>query len=317
MKAKIYIFLFLFLIKLYEMQCFAAPLPVLVVYSLGGKNDHSFNESLSRGIEKARKNLPLEITEKEPIHALHMAQAFENIEAFPLVISLGFENIENFEKCARLYPQKSFVFMDYNVDISNVLSTTFKEEEGAFLAGYMAGKMTKTNKIGFIGGVNQPPVQRFLTGYEHGVKEANGQNEVFHTFIGNSPVAWLSSRKAKILARRYYSSDVDIIFGVAGESNSGIFEAAQESQKYAIGVDVNQNKIAPGSIITSVEKKLDNVIYKILEDYSNAKFKPGHVILGIKENAIDLSIDENTRRIVSKEIIESVENIKNKMAINK
>lgn len=288
---------------------------IIVVYGIGGKGDKSFNDSMFRGVQKIRNTMKIKVIEVEP---LNQNDAFTQYDKYAklnnsIVVSLGSENMDSFQKAAKKNPGAKFAFIDVPVTESNVENFVFREQEGSYLVGYLTAIFSKSKKIGFIGGMNIPPIQRFYKGYEQGAKIAVPSIEIIQDFIGNNSNAWLNPSGAKLIARRFYSKGFDVIYAVAGGSNMGVFAAAKETKKYAVGVDINQNSFAPGHVITSMEKRIDNVLVSIAKDFLVNRFKPGVQSMGFREEGIDLSIDEHSHKLLNKELIVEVEKMKQKI----
>ena len=310
-------FIFLVYFIFFQTHAFAAESKkeIVVVYGIGGKGDKSFNDAMFVGVQKVRKYLKVNVIEVEPLNQFDALNQYEKYAQLnnSLIVSLGFENIDSFQKIAKKYPNSKFAYMDELLNGSNIANFVFREQEGSYLVGYLAAKFSKTKKIGFVGGMDIPPIKRFFKGFDQGAKAALPSIEVVQNFIGTNSNAWLNPSAAKFLSRKQYAKGVDIIYAVSGGSNLGVFEAAKEAKMYAIGVDVNQNGFAPGFIITSMEKRIDNVLYNLAKSYLEDKFKPGTYSNGLNEEGVDIAIDENSNKILPVELIQEMQKLKMKI----
>src|SRR6266404_2042572 len=214
-----------------------------LVLDRGGKDDKSFNSSAYLGANEAKKNLGvfLKYVEASDDNAFEpMLRAFAQKD-FNLIIGIGFAQKEPIKKAAAQFPQKHFAIVDAEVDEPNVCSLLFEEHEGAYLVGAIAALSSKSGKVGFVGGMDTPLIRRFEMGYEAGAKKINPQIGVMANYVGVTSEAWNNPPKGKELALSQYDSGADVIFAAAGASGLGVFDAAEERKKYAIGVDSNQN----------------------------------------------------------------------------
>lgn len=288
---------------------------ILLVYDYQGKGDQAFNDAAFLGKQKVEKELGIKIGELE---ARSVKSARRSINkklkaGTKVVLFIGFNLTDLITELADKYPKKHFVSVDFGVDRENITSVLFKEQEVAFLAGYLAAKMSKTKKIGFIGGMPIPPVKRFESGYVQGASLANTKVLVSTKYLDSTyknVTVWNNPKLAKKSARDLYGEDVDIIFATAGGSNIGVFNAAKETELFAIGVDINQNHIVPGRIFTSALKKVDTAVFTIVESYSKNTLSKGIKHLGLAEEGVGLAIDENTKKIVPKELLDEIQKLK-------
>src|SRR5438552_4200550 len=203
-----------------------------------------------------------------------LLRAFAQRE-FDLIIGIGFAQKGAIQKVAGQFPQRHFAIIDAQVDAPNVHSLLFEEHEGAFLVGAIAALTSKTGKIGFVGGMDIPLIRRFEMGYEAGAKKINPQITIMANYVGVTSEAWNNPPKGKELALSQYESGADIIFAAAGASGLGVFDAAEDKKKFAIGVDANQNWMKPGLILTSMLKRVDVAVYSVIQDAKAGKFTGG------------------------------------------
>ena len=282
----------------------AAQAEPAVVYDMGGKFDKSFNEAGYRGIERWRKETGGKVLEFEIANETQREQALRRMAergASP-IIGIGFSQAAAVEKVAREYPKQKFTVIDGVVNLPNVQSVLFKEQEGSFLVGMMAAIASKTGKVGFIGGMDIPLIRRFQCGYEQGVKYANPKAEVLLNTVGTTGAAWGDPARGAELAKAQFSKQADVIFAAAGGTGMGVYQAAKDAGKLAIGVDSNQNYLQPGTMLTSMLKRVDVAVYQALKDH-----KPGTLVLGLKEGGVDYTVDEYNAKLVTPEMKRKVE----------
>jgi basic membrane protein A len=210
------------------------------------------------------------------------------------VMGIGFSQASSIEKVAKAFPKQQFVLIDSVVKLPNVESIVFKEHEGSFLAGIMAAMASKTGKVGFVGGMDIPLIRKFQCGYEQGARYANPKIELSGAMTGTTPAAWSDPSRAGELAKAQFAKGVDVVFAAAGGSSVGVFQAAKDGSKLAIGVDSNQNHLHPGTILTSMVKRVDVAVYNAAK-----KTTPGLTVLGLKEGGVDVALDEHNAKLVT------------------
>lgn len=304
--------LYLVIFSLMAEVGFASPVRVGLVFDKGGKDDRSFNSAAHRGALKAKDDFGVsvkyvEATDDNAFETLLRAFAQKD---FDLIVSVGFAQADAVRKVAAQFPQKQFAIVDAEVKAGNVQSLLFEEHEGSFLVGAIAALTSKTGKIGFIGGMDIPLIRRFQLGYEAGAKKIKPSIRISSNFIGVTGEAWNNPAKAKELALVQYGSGIDVIFAAAGASNGGLFDAAEEKKKLAIGVDSNQNFIKPGFILTSMLKRVDNAVYRVIEEVTQKRFQPGVKHFGLSNQGIDFAVDEHNQKLLSKELLAQIEKLR-------
>lgn len=281
-------------------------LKVTMVTSVGGVTDNSFNQSAWEGLQKAKKDFGVDVSyiesKQEADYATNLETAVEGNN--DLILATGFPMQKALLEAAKNYPDQKFAIVDVDYGDEtpdNVICITFNENQSGYIVGLVAGKMTKTNIVGFVGGMDNVVVKRFQVGYEAGVKEANPNARVLSQYVNS----FTDTAKGKSIATQMYKNNADIIFAAAGDSGLGVLECAKENGKLAIGVDRDQNNIAPDNIITSAMKKVDKGVYDVVEDLNEGDFDGGEVlVLGLEEGAIGLA--PTTDKNVPKEIIDFV-----------
>jgi basic membrane protein A and related proteins len=272
-----------------------------LVLDKGGKDDKSFNSAAAAGAARAAKefNLTIKDVESPDDAAFEPAMRTFAERGIPLVIAIGFAQADPMKKVAPQFPKTHFAVVDAVVDGPNVSSLMFDEHEGSYLVGYLAGLATKTNKVGFVGGMEVALIRRFLLAYEAGVKAANPKATVLSNFVGITASAWANPNKGKELALSQLSQGADIIFHAAGASGMGVFDAVEEKKALIIGVDSNQNGIKPGRVLTSMLKRVDNAVYEAIKSEVNGTFKAGTHSFGLKDKGIDYAVDSNNEALIA------------------
>ena len=286
-----------------------ASLPALaaqpaIIYDMGGKFDKSFNEAAFNGMEKWKKETGKTYLEFEVTNESQREQAIRRMAergASP-IIAMSFSQATALEKVAKDFPKLQFAIVDMVVNQPNVQSVVFKEQEGSFLVGAMAAMASKTAKVGFVGGMDIPLIRRFQCGYEQGAKFANPKIEVFANMTGTTGAAWNDPARGGELAKAQFSKGADVIFAAAGGTGMGVYQAAKDGSKLAIGVDSNQNHIQPGTMLTSMLKRVDVAVYNISKG-----FKPGVSVLGLKEGGVGYAMDTHNDKLVTAEMKQKVD----------
>ncbi len=287
----------------------AADLEPAVVFDMGGKFDKSFNEGVFNGVEKFRKETGIKYREFEVTNPTQREQALRRMAqrgADP-VLGVGFAQGPALEKVAKEYPNTRFTIIDSVVDLPNVQSVIFKEHEGSFLVGALAAAASKTGKVGFIGGMDIPLIRRFACGYLQGVKRVKPDAEVFQNMTGSTPAAWNNPTKGSELAKSQFDRGADVVYAAAGGTGIGVYQAAKDAGKLAIGVDSNQNHLHPGTMLTSMLKRVDVAAYSAFKGAKDGTWKPGIRNLGLAENGVGWALDEHNKDLITDKMKELVD----------
>ncbi len=288
---------------------------VAVVFASSGLGDKSFNDSLYAGIDRANKELGITWKYAEPRaeseYEVNLRQ-FAQSGDYDLIVSNGFSQGSSLEKVAPDFPEQKFMIVDTVVDQPNVASYVYKSEEAAYLAGTVAGLMTKDtstpmvndkNVIGFVGGMDIPLIQAFAAGYKAGAVAVNPDVQVLISYVGS----WADAARAKELALAQYQQGADIIYQVASQGGLGVIEGAKEAGYLAIGQDANQNDLAPDNMLLSVLKRIDNTGYLACQELLDGTWTPGVHNLGVAEGGVDITNDLSNVKIPDS-VMEVVEN---------
>ena len=264
-----------------------------LVFDVGGRGDKSFNDAAYLGVSRAEKELGVEASYLEPASTEDREAALRLFAArgFDLVIGVGFIFSSDIDAVARAYPNTRFAGVDYapgpNGIPSNVAALAFREEEGSFLVGAVAGLMSKTHQVGFVGGMTGPLIRKFEAGYLQGVKAACPSCEVHAAYCGPTPDAFRDPAKGKALANAQIAAGSDIIYHASGASGHGVFEAAREGHVLAIGVDADQHDEMPGTVVTSMIKRGDVAVFDVVKAVTDGTFHGGMNVFGLKEAGVD------------------------------
>jgi basic membrane protein A len=295
-----------------SLQSALAEFKVGLVLDRGGKDDKSFNSSAYEGAMEAKKKLGVYVkyVEATDDNAFEPSlRAFAQRD-FDLIVGIGFAQKEPIKKVAAQFPKKHFAIIDAKVEAPNVESLIFEEHEGAYLIGAIAALTSKTGTIGFVGGMDIPLIRRFAMGYEAGAKKINPQIKVLANYVGVTSEAWNNPPKGKELALAQYENGADIIFAAAGASGLGVFDAAEDKKKFAIGVDANQDWTKPGLILTSMLKRVDQAIYSAIEAAKAGKYQSGVKQFGLANKGIDYSVDQYNSKVLTPEVRKRADELK-------
>lgn len=296
----------------------AANIRIGLVFDVGGRGDKSFNDAAYAGLERAMSELkvPQENIEYiEPGEGGDRESALRQLAAGPydVIFGVGFLFSDDILAVARDFPQKKFACVDMNVPESgelpaNVVALKFKEEEGSYLVGALSGWLSTAKKVGFVGGMQIPLIKKFEAGYVAGVKKADPAVTVDVKYAGVDGNAFKNPTKGKELALAIYGGGADIIYHASGSTGLGVFEAASEKQKFAIGVDSDQQAEMPGRILTSMVKRVDIAVFDTIEDTINGTFPGGQVhVFGLKEKGVDYVYDANNQALIPADVHAKVE----------
>jgi len=302
----------LFALAAMSASALAADIKPALVYGTGGKFDKSFNEAAAAGAEKFKAETGIEFRDFEPTSDTQGEQAIRNFasKGFNPVVAVSFAWTSAMEKVAAEFPDTKFVIVDSVVELPNVRSVVYKEHEGSYLVGLLAGMASKTGKVGFIGGMDIPLIRKFACGYAQGAKAANDKIEVFQNMTGTTGAAWNDPVRGGELTKNQIDQGADVIYAAAGATGIGVLQTAADNKKFSIGVDSNQNHLHPGSVLTSMVKRVDLAVYNAYKDAKDDKFTPGIVALGVKEDGVAYALDDNNKALITPEMTAAVDKAK-------
>ncbi len=303
--------------------------PIALVFDVGGRGDKSFNDGAYRGLERAKAELGVEIAYKEPTNADREAVLRSMAEGgSPVVFGVGLLFTDAIVSLSKDFPSQKFACIDYDLGgkpnvPANVSAIRFREEEGAFLVGAIAGLTTKTNKVGFVGGMKIPLIEKFEAGYEAGVKAVNPGCEVIANFAGLTPEAFKDPVKGKELAKAQYGAGADIIFHASGSTGNGVFEEAKERNKaagkvtcFVIGVDSDQWEEG-GHVLTSMIKDVDVSVFETIKAWKEGKFAAGVHEFGLKEGGVGYVRDAKNKALIPDEVEAKVQALRKEIVEGK
>src|SRR5438128_2040385 len=313
-----------------------------IVFDIGGKDDRSFNAAAWTGVKcaetgklpdgktscgKAKFDIILRDVEPgNPVSIEPAMRAFAE-RGYDLIIGVGFAQGPIMQSVANDYPNLQFAIIDgviFEADgktpKANVASLVFKEHEGSYLVGLIAGMTSKTGTLGFIGGMDIGLIHRFEGGFEEGAKAANPKIQVIQNYVGVTDAAWNNPGKGKEIALAQINKGADVIFTAAGNSGLGAFDAVEQSGKengrathFVIGVDSNQNMVKPGFVLTSMVKHVVNAVYDIIKEVVAHKFQGGFHVFGLDTEGVGYVMDSNNQNLVSPEAVRAAEEAKKKI----
>jgi basic membrane protein A len=272
-----------------------------IVYAVGEKFDGSFNEGAYRALEAFRRDTGIAFVEYQPKSVAEFGQGLAAMarRGVNFVVVVGFYYAQPLSVAAAEYPDMRFVLVDAVADAPNVLSVTFREQEGAYLTGVIAAMASKTGTVGFVAAIDIPLIRKFVDGFGQGAKDARGDIAYLVNFIGSTPEAFNDPTRAGEIARSQIARGADVIFAGAGNSNQGVFQAARDAGVFAIGVDSNQNGVIPGTILTSMLKHVDVAVTEALRAALAGDWRPGARSLGLAEHGVGWALDGHNRALVT------------------
>jgi basic membrane protein A len=293
-----------------------------IVFDMGGRGDKSFNDGAYLGGERARSELGAHIRFIEPGDGSDREAGLRLLaaEGMDLVVGVGFIFSDDLTQLAQEYPNTKFAGVDYSIGVDssgnpiapppNLAALKFREEEGSFLVGALAALTSRSKELGFVGGMNFPLIHKFEAGYRAGIKHVCPTCTIVSQYAGVTPEAFRNPGRGKELALSQYQQGVDIIYHASGSTGLGVFEAARQTGKLAIGVDADQYAEAPGHILTSMVKGVDVAVFEATRWTRDGTFKGGIYQLGLKEGGVGYIFDDNNRALIAPAVRERVEQLR-------
>ncbi len=287
-----------------------APARVGLVFDVGGRGDKSFNDSAYAGLTRARDEYGVHVEVIEPGDGADRESALRIFASrgFDLIVGTGFIFTDDVGLLATEYPALRFACVDYALRTDddgrvvpppdNLAALKFREEEGSFLVGAIAGRLTETGEVGFVGGVPIPLIHRFEAGYRAGVAHTCPACRVRSNYAGVTHTAFKDPGKGKELALAQYRAGADVIYHASGSTGLGVFEAARQTGELAIGVDSDQYHEMPGSVLTSMVKRVDNALVTVIGEVVRGEFRGGVRTFGLAEDGVGYVYDENNRALI-------------------
>jgi basic membrane protein A len=283
-----------------------------ILFDMGGKFDKGFNEGVYNGGLKFTKMTGIKIQEFEVQNEGQREQGLRNFakRGDDPVLAIGFAQADGLTVVAKEFPKTQFGIVDMVVDLPNVHSFVFKEQEGSYLAGMLAAMAASGGKVGFVGGMDIPLIRKFACGYVQGVKAVDPNMEVFQNMTGSTPAAWNDPVRGGELAKSQIERGASVVYAAAGATGLGVLQAVADAGKLGIGVDSDQNYLHPGHMLTSMVKRVDVATEDLFMDAKAGKFTPGISNLGLKEGGVDIAFDQYNEKLVKPEWKAKVEQAK-------
>jgi basic membrane protein A len=280
----------------------SSALKVGLVFDVGGRGDKSFNDAAYAGLVRGKQELGVDFQTLETGEGADREAQMRQLAAGgnQLVFGVGFLFSDDIKSLAREFPQVNFACVDYTLKENdtlppNLAALEFKEEEGSYLVGALAALLSKSNKVGFVGGMEIPLIKKFEAGYRAGVAAVAPKDEVLVKYAGTTGTAFKDPTKGKELGLAEYHQGADIIFHASGSTGLGVFEAAREMKKLAIGVDSDQYDSAPGVVVTSMVKHVENAVFDCIRDAKDGHFRGGVHVFGLKEKGVGWVYDDRNK----------------------
>jgi basic membrane protein A and related proteins len=281
-----------------------------LVFDVGGRGDLSFNDMAYAGLVRATKTYGSRITSKylEPTGGGQNREELLRLLAegkYDLIIGVGFLFTDAITSVAKDFPSAKFGIVDGCPDTpaGNIACLLFKEQEGSFLVGALAGMFTKTNIAGFVGGMKIPLIERFEAGYTAGAKYVNPKVTVYVDYAGTTGEAFKDPVKGKELALAQYDRRADVVYHASGATGIGVFEAAVARKRMAIGVDADQSLTVPANerphILTSMTKRVDVAVFNTIQALVQGSWKPGPQVFGLKEGGVGYAVNKYNKTLIA------------------
>lgn len=298
------------------------PLKVGLVMDEAGIDDKSFNAAAYKGLQRAITELGIDKEKARYIESKTNADYKTNMtqlatQGYDVVVAVGFAMFDSLKEIAPQFPNTKFAIVDSAAPegAANCVGLMFKEEQGTFLAGYLAASMSKSKKIGFVGGQKIPLIEKFEIGYRAGAKTADPNVQVLVTYTNT----WNDLNKGKSQAEQLFGNGADVIFHASGKCGLGVIAAAKEKGAgfYAIGVDSDQDDVAPGRVLTSMVKRVDNAVFDVIQKVKEGKFTGGNTVYDITQKGIGLSERKFTKQDIPPKVTQHLDDLEKALASGK
>lgn len=279
-----------------------------IIFDLGGKFDKSFNEAAFAGATRWAEETGGSFREIELSSEAQREQALRRFaeNGNNPVVMTGFGFASALDTVAPDFPDTKFAVVDVNwLNQPNVRGVGFAEHEGSYLVGIAAAMASESGTVSFVGGMDIPLIRAFACGYVQGVKSVNADATVIQNMTGTTPAAWNDPVKGAELTRAQIAQGSDVVYAAAGGTGVGVLQTAADEGKFSIGVDSNQNYLHPGSVLTSMLKRVDNAVYEAFSQGEN--LETGNVTMNIANGGIDYAVDENNAEIFTAEMATAVD----------
>ena len=293
-----------------------------IVFDLGGRGDKSFNDGAYAGAERAMRELGARVRFVEPGEGSDREAGLRLLaaEGMDLVVGVGFIFTDDLTQLANEYPNVAFAGVDYAVSVdaagnpiappANLAALKFREEQGSFLVGALAALVGNSKKVGFVGGMDSPLIHKFEAGYRAGVKAACPDCQVIAQYAGVTPEAFRNPGRGKELALSQYQQGVNVIYHASGSTGLGVFEAARTMKRLGIGVDADQYNEAPGFVLSSMVKRVDNAVFDAITRVKEKRFAGGIYQFGLAEDGVGYVYDERNKAMIPDAVRVRLESLK-------
>ncbi|CEK14298.1 BMP family lipoprotein [Chthonomonas calidirosea] len=287
-----------------------APKIAALVLDVGGPDDRSFNQSAINGLKCAQQKLHLSPDSLKWVESHSPSDYQTNLtnmarQGYKVVFAVGYAMEDALKQVAPQFPNTKFAIIDDpGPHLPNCAGLVFKEQEGSFLAGFLAASVSRTKKIGFVGGQQIPLIEKFEAGYRAGAETADPSVKVTATYTGD----WNDVLKGRSQAEQQFAAGDDIIYHAAGKAGLGVIEAAKARGPgyFAIGVDQDQDYLAPGRVLTSMVKHVDRAVCDTIQRVVANRFTPGEHIYGLKEGGVGLSEMRYTKQLIPPAVLKKL-----------
>ena len=287
------------------------------MFDVGGRGDKSFNDAAYAGLDRAKNELDVNVSTLEMGEGNDREAALRQLaqNGTQLVFGVGFLFSDDIKSLAKEFPTTKFACIDFTVTPgeslpANLVALKFREEEGSYLVGALAGLVSKSDKLGFVGGMEIPLIKKFEAGYRAGVLAVRPNAKLLVKYAGTTGAAFKDPTKGKELALAEYHDGADIIFHASGSTGLGVFEAARELHKLAIGVDSDQYDEAPGAILTSMVKRVDTAVFETIKQAQAGQWTSGVKEFGLKENGVMWVYDGRNHSLIPDDVHSKVDSLK-------
>lgn len=283
--------------------------PPGILYALGTKFDKSFNESAYRGVERFKAKTGIAAREIEITNADQRIQALSALVrgGASVVVAVGFDQKDAVAAVADRFPKARLVIIDTVADKPNVESVVFRDGEGAFLVGVLGAMASKTGAIGYVGGMDMPIIRRIGAGYAAGARWAVPGIKLIRNFAGTTESAFTDPARGAELAKSQFDRGADVVFAAAGITGFGALQAAKDRERLAIGMDSNQDGLFPGTVLTSLLKRVDRAVFDAFMAARAGSWRPGLRSLGLEEGGVDFSRDQYNKALLTPAMLEKAE----------
>ena len=286
------------------------------MFDVGGRGDKSFNDSAWEGLRRAKQELGADVSTIEMGEGNDREAALRQLAAggSKLVFGVGFLFTDDIKALAKEFPAVKFACVDYTYNPGdslppNLVALKFREEEGSYLVGALAALVSRTHQVGFVGGMEIPLIKKFEAGYRAGVAAVAPKTPVLVKYAGATGAAFKDPTKGKELALAEYHDGADVIFHASGSTGLGVFEAARELNKLAIGVDSDQNDEAPGHVLTSMVKRVDTAVFETVKEVSTGQWTGGVREFGLKEHGVTWVYDDRNKALIPPAVKATVDSL--------